>query len=56
MINNSTNIDKTNNKLSRQIIEHKTTMTYGIWNPCHPALGQANMFQIYQIHTDRPQT
>jgi hypothetical protein len=33
MVNNSTNINKTNNYLSPQIIEHIKTMTYGTRNP-----------------------
>jgi hypothetical protein len=41
MVNNSTNITKTNNHFSIQIIEHKkNTMTYGIGN-LGPGLGQA---------------
>ena len=40
MVNNSNNINKTNNHLSIQIIEHKkNTMTYGIGN-IGPGLGQ----------------
>jgi hypothetical protein len=31
-VNNSTNINKTNNHLSPQLTEHKKTMTYGIGN------------------------
>jgi hypothetical protein len=38
MINNSTNINKMNNHLSPQLIEHKTT-TYDVGNPS-PDLGQ----------------
>ena len=42
MVNNSTNINKTNNNLSSQIIEHKKkkTMTYDIGNS-GPDLRQA---------------
>jgi len=47
MINNSTNVNKTNNCLLPQNIKHMHThthtqkpMTYGIGNPC-PGLGQA---------------
>jgi hypothetical protein len=39
MVNNSTNINKMNNKLSPQTIEYKKTMTYDIGNP-GPVLGQ----------------
>ena len=38
MINNPTNINKTNNHLSSQVIEHKNTTVYGIENP-GPDLG-----------------
>ena len=40
MVNNSTNINKSNNHLSPQIVEHnkKKTMIYGIRNPV-PGLG-----------------
>jgi len=41
MVNNSTNINKANNDLSPQIIEHKKTMTYDR-NP-GPGLGQAQI-------------
>jgi hypothetical protein len=41
MVNNSNNINKTNNHLSTQNIEHKKkTITYGIGNS-GPGLGQA---------------
>ena len=33
MVNNSTNINKTNNNLSPQLIQHKKTMTYDVRNP-----------------------
>ena len=33
MVNNSNNINKTNNDLSPQIIEHKQTLTYDVENP-----------------------
>ena len=39
MFNNSTKINKMNNHLSPQAIEHKKTKTYGIGNP-GPDLGQ----------------
>ena len=38
IVNNSTNIDKTNNYLSSEI-EHKNIKTYDDWNP-DPGLGQ----------------
>jgi hypothetical protein len=42
MVNNSTNIYKTNNHLSRHITEQtKKTTTYGIGNP-GPGFGQAS--------------
>jgi hypothetical protein len=41
MVNNFTNINKTNNHLSPQSIEHKKkTMIYDVGNP-GPSLGQA---------------
>jgi len=40
MVNNSTNINKSNNYLSPQIIEHKKITTNDIGNPC-PGWGQA---------------
>jgi hypothetical protein len=40
MVNHSTNINKTNNQLSRQFIEHKKTITYDVGNPA-PGFGQA---------------
>jgi hypothetical protein len=39
MVKNDTNINKTNNHLSPQTIEHKKKGTYGIGNP-DPELGQ----------------
>ena len=33
MVNNSTDINKKNNHLSHQSIEHKETMTYDVGNP-----------------------
>ena len=39
MVNNSTNINKTNNHLSLQTIERKKTMAYGVGNR-GPGLGQ----------------
>jgi len=33
MVSNSANIDKTNNHLSPQIVEHKMTVTYVHGNP-----------------------
>jgi hypothetical protein len=39
MVNNSTNINKTNNNLSPQTNEYEKTMTYDIGNP-GPVLGQ----------------
>ena len=47
MVNNSTNISKTNHHLLPQIIEHiKKTMTYGIVNPS-PDTGQAKHLDPY---------
>ena len=41
MVNNSTNINETNNHFLPEIIENeKKSMTYDIGNPC-PGLGQA---------------
>ena len=39
MVNNSTNIIKTNSDLSPKTIEHKKALTYGIGGP-GPELGQ----------------
>ena len=39
MVNNSTNIIKTNSDLSPKTIEHKKALTYGIGSP-GPELGQ----------------
>jgi hypothetical protein len=33
MVNNSTNVNKTNNHHSPKIITTKNTTTHGIWNP-----------------------
>ena len=41
MDNNATNINKTNNHLSAEIIEHKKTTTHGINHP-YSGLGQAH--------------
>jgi hypothetical protein len=41
MVNKSTNINKTNNHLSPQIIEHNKTTSYDVVNPV-PGLGQAH--------------
>ena len=35
MVNNSTNINKTNNHLLPQVIEHQKNPTYSIGNLCH---------------------
>jgi len=44
MVNNSTNVNKTNNKLSPQTIEQtKKTTTFGIGNP-GPGLGQTQKY------------
>jgi hypothetical protein len=40
MANNSTNINKTNDHLLPQLIEHKKTTTYDVGNP-GSGLGQA---------------
>ena len=40
MVNNSTDINKQNNHLSHQSIEHKEAKTYDVGNP-GPGLGQA---------------
>jgi len=53
MVNNSTNINKTNNYLSPQFIEHlkKKTTTYDIGNPS-PGLEQTqNVKPINEIST-----
>jgi hypothetical protein len=41
MVNNSTNINKTNNHLSPQLTEHKKTTKYDVEHR-GPALGQAH--------------
>ena len=41
-VNNSTNINKTNNNLSPETIQHKEITTYGVENPC-PVFGSAQM-------------
>ena len=40
MVNDFINIDKINNHLSRQFIEHKKAMTYAVGNTI-PGYGQA---------------
>jgi hypothetical protein len=42
MVNNSTNINETNNCLSPQIIEHNLMTTYGIGNT-DPGLAQTEI-------------
>jgi hypothetical protein len=50
MVNNSTNVNKTNNHLSLQITKHKKkTRTYDIGNP-DPGLGQAQKNCLFVIH------
>ena len=44
MVDNSTNINKTNNYLSPQIIEHKQITTHGVENR-GPALGQTQEYR-----------
>ena len=39
MVKNPSNINKTNNYISPQIIEHKKTTTYDVGNP-RPGMGQ----------------
>ena len=54
VVNNFTNINKTNNYLSPQITEHKKTVTYGIGNP-GPGLRQAQkccMFQPFILNLE----
>jgi hypothetical protein len=43
MVNNSSNINKTNNHLSPQIINPKKTTTYEVGNP-GPFLGQTQKY------------
>ena len=46
MVNNSTNVNKTNNKLSPQTIEQtKKTTTFGVGNP-GPGLRQAQKYDM----------
>jgi hypothetical protein len=40
LVNNSTNINKSNNHISPQLNEHKKTVIYDVGNPC-PGLGEA---------------
>jgi len=40
MVNNSTNINKSNNHISPQLKNIKKTVIYDVGNPC-PALGEA---------------
>jgi len=48
MVNNSTNINKMNNHLSPQIIEHKKIMTYDVGNPSTKVSTSSKMTtQIY---------
>jgi hypothetical protein len=41
MVNNSTNINKTNNNLSLKSSSIKKIITYGVGNPC-PCFGQSH--------------
>jgi hypothetical protein len=47
MVNNSTNINKANNHLSSQIIEHIKATAYDIENP-NPILGRPGLYLIFK--------